>query len=222
MASSETLTTLRDRVELVLQDSSNLKWSSGQLDEAIEMALQRYNRSFPDEAIGTITLAAAGREISLATLTGWLGVRRVWWDYDSSDPEYPPNWRDFEVWPGAILYIRDSEEPQSGDVVRVWYTRPHTLDGLASATATTFPYDHEEIIITGAAALAAYARAIGRSEKVNVSSEVTARLQAWAKDKLAQFQAALRRLEAASAAQASGVAPGPALDRWDTEIDRWR
>jgi hypothetical protein len=222
MASSETLTTLRDRVELLLQDSGNAKWSTSQLDEAIEDALQRYSRSFPYETIGTVTLSAAGREIDISSLTGYLSVRRVWWDYDSSDPAYPPNWRDFELWPGDLLYIRDSEEPQASDVVRVWYTTPHTLEGLASKTATTFPYDHEEIIITGSAALAAYARAIGRSEKVNVDSVVPGKIMSWAQAKLEQFNAALAKLEAASAAQASGVAPGPALDRWDTEVDSWR
>jgi hypothetical protein len=222
MASAETLTTLRDRVELVLQDSTNLKWATADLDEAIEDALQRYTRATPLETIGIITLAAAGREISMATLTDLLDVRRVWWDYDAAAPGFPPRWRDFEVWPGNLLYIRDSEEPQIGDKVRVWYTQPHTLDTLAGATATTFPYDHEQIIIDGSAALAAYARAIGRSEKVNVDSAVAARLAAWAQAKLQQFDAALEKIEAASAARASGVAPGPVLDRWDAEVDDWR
>jgi hypothetical protein len=222
MASAETLTTLRDRVELFLQDPTNLKWSADQLDEAIEDALQRYSRVFPQEAIGTITLAAAGREITLATLTGWQSVRRVWWDYDAASPGYPPKWRDFEVWPGEILYIKDQEEPSIGDVVRVWYTKPHTLNLLAGATATTFPQDHEEIIITGSAALAAYGRTIGRSEKVNVDSQTAGKIQRWAQDNLAHFDAALHKLAAESAARASGIAPGPALDRWDTEADQWR
>ena len=38
--STETLATLRDRVESLLQDSTNAKWAAGDIDEAIEKALE--------------------------------------------------------------------------------------------------------------------------------------------------------------------------------------
>jgi hypothetical protein len=124
------LATLRDRVELALQDASNAIWSTDDIDEAIRLALGAYTKVNPHRRIDTITLTADGREIDISGLTALLRVERVWWDYDAADPRHPPRWRDFEVWPGDILYINDAGEPQSGDVVRVWHTTPQTLAGL--------------------------------------------------------------------------------------------
>ena len=62
-------TGMRARVQSRLQDASAARWSTDDVDEAIRTALQVYSRSNPYHAIGTIT-AVAGREQSLATLTG--------------------------------------------------------------------------------------------------------------------------------------------------------
>ena len=98
---------LRDRVESLLQDSGNTRWSTDDTDEAIRRALEVYSQYSPQHAIGTIALSAAGREIDISSLTGLVRVEKVWWDYDSTTPGYPPNWRQFEVWPRSILYIDD-------------------------------------------------------------------------------------------------------------------
>src|SRR3990170_3198650 len=60
--SALTLTTMTDRIETVLQDSSNLIWATGDITEAIRNALEQYSRHKPDHAITTKTLTAAGRE----------------------------------------------------------------------------------------------------------------------------------------------------------------
>jgi hypothetical protein len=187
-ASSETLATLRDRVELTLQDSSNLTWSADDVDEAIENALTQYSAKQPAHAIGTIELAAAGREISLSTLTGLLRVEKVWWDYDSETPGYPPNWRQFEVWPGAILYVDDDEQPASGDVVRVWYTKVHTLNGLNGASGTTVPAEDVSYLIDGAASICAEMRAMELTEQAVVDRDVVKRLMDWADEKRSNFR----------------------------------
>jgi hypothetical protein len=77
-ASGETLSTLRDRVELKLQDSGNSKWDSGDIDEAIEEALEQYSRRNPQQKITTLTLAADGREIDVSTITDLWRVEKVW------------------------------------------------------------------------------------------------------------------------------------------------
>lgn len=191
-ASAETLTTLRDRVETTLQDSGNAIWASGDIDEAIEQAIDMYSRSNPRRVIGTITLAAAGREISMATLTGLIAVERVWWDYDSSTPGYPPNWRNFRVWPGNILYVDDDEQPANTDVIRVWYTAMHTLNGLNAAGATTVPVDDLTFLLQGAAAIAARFRAVELAESATVDGQAQARLMDWAEAFYAQFEDGLR------------------------------
>ena len=184
---------LRDRVEARLQDSGNSRWSTDDTDEAIRTALEEYGQFQPYETVGTVALSADGREIDISSLTGLLRVERVWWDYDSSDPGYPPNWRQFEVWPGSILYIDDREEPSSGDTVRVWYTKMHTVKGLDGATATTVPEEDLGSIVTGAAYHAARARAIELSESLTVDRDVVDRLEAWADEQGKAWRYQIRR-----------------------------
>jgi hypothetical protein len=88
--SSETLTTLRDRVELHLQDSTNATWATGDIDEAIEKALEEYNKASPQTLIHNFTVSTAGREQDISGITGLLQVQAVWYPYTSGSLEYPP------------------------------------------------------------------------------------------------------------------------------------
>jgi len=211
-----TLAQLRDRVETLLQDTTNAIWSTDDLDEAIRQALALYDQVNPDEAIATITLTSGGREIDISSL-GYTTVERVWRDYDASNPAYPPNWRDFEVWPGDILFIKDDEEPSSGDTVRIWYTKPHTLNGLDGATSTTVPEHHESLIVTGAAAIAAHMRATENSEEATVDGWPHRRYMELAAQWADTFHTRLALIARENAARWSGIAPGPTLDRWEDE-----
>ena len=112
---------------------------------------------------------------------------RVWWDYDSSDPDHPPNWREFQVWPGDLLFIDDPEEPTTDDTVRVWYTLAHTLNGLDSATATTFRADHESVIAVGAAAFAALFRSQVITETVTADGWAPRNLRTWGETMMERF-----------------------------------
>ena len=184
---------LRDRVESLLQDSGNTRWSTDDTDEAIRRALEVYSQYSPQHAIGTIALSAAGREIDISSLTGLVRVEKVWWDYDSTTPGYPPNWRQFEVWPGSILYIDDRTEPASGETVRVWYTKMHTVKGLDSASATTVPEEDIPHLIAGACQFAAEARAVELSETLNVDRDVVKRLMEWADEQGKAFRYGIRK-----------------------------
>jgi hypothetical protein len=183
---------LRDRVESLLQDSGNTRWSTDDTDEAIRRALEVYSQHSPYHTIGTIALSAAGREIDLSSLTGLMRVEKVWWDYDSSSPGYPPNWRQFEVWPGSLLYIDDRSEPANGDTVRVWYTKMHTIKGLDSATSTTVPQEDIPHLVAGAAQFAAEARAVELSESLNADRDVVKRLMDWAEEQGKAFRYGIR------------------------------
>ena len=214
-ASSATLATLRDRVEVMLQDATNTTYATDDIDEAIRQALHAYQQIAPLTTLYTLTLAAAGREIDISTLTGYLEILRVWWDYDSTDPEHPPNWRNFEVWPGDLIWINDEEEPASGDKVRIWYTTAHTLKDLDSAAATTFPIDHESTLTIGAAGYAAHFRSQEITETVSADGWAPRNLRTWADTMLERFATELDKIAARLAATASGIAPSPPLDRWD-------
>lgn len=192
-------------------------YSQEDIDEAIRWALHRYNEINPDKTITTVTLSSTGREIDISTITDYHRIERVWWNYDSSDPRYPPRWRNFELWPGNILYINDPEEPTSGDVVRIWYTRLQTITGLDSASVTTIPTDHDTIIVIGASGYAAQER-IQDTE----APRRPTKLREWAEARRREFEQALGRLAKSKGIEGSGIAPGPVLDRWDTESDGWR
>jgi len=179
---------IRDRVESRLQDSGNVRWATDDTDEAIRTALAFYSRQNPARAITTKTVTAASREVDISAITGLIRVEKVWWDYDSTTPGYPPNWRQFSVWPGAILYIDDREQPAVGDVIRIWYTKAQTLNGLDSATATTIPIEDVDVIVTGGAHFAARARAIELAEQATVDKSVVDRLKEWAEEEGKAFR----------------------------------
>ncbi len=182
---------LRVRVQLLLQDT-NVRWSSDDVDEAIRLALEEYSDKQPYHAIATVTVTSASREVDISGIPGVLRVEKVWWDYDSGSPGYPPNWRQFEVWPGGILYIDDDDTPEPNDVMRIWYTSMHTVNGLDGATSTTVPVDDVPAIIHLAAAFAAQARAVELAETLTVDDDVVSRLTAWAEDQRKHARYAMR------------------------------
>lgn len=214
-----TLAELRDRVEAYLQDSTNATWSTDDIDEALRQALQEYTLVTPARTIATLTLAADGREVDISSLTTLIHVERAWWPYTSTAPEHPPNWCDFETWPGDILFIRDSNEPQTGDKVRLWYTYAHTLNGLDSATATTVPTEDDTLLVTGGAGFAARSRSIEISEVLTIDGWSPQRMREWGQLQLDNFRHGLSLLARRAATRHSGIAPTGSLDRWDA--GRW-
>jgi hypothetical protein len=187
------------------------------VDEAIRWALARYSEVNPEVVITTVTLSSAGREVDISSITDYEHVTRVWVDYDSSDPEYPPRWRDFEVWPGDILFVDDAQgEPDSGDVIRVWYTRKRTLTGLDGASATSLPDMDDTLVVVGAAGFVAQERVQEEDRR-----SVPRKLREWADARLAEFERGVEALARREAARHSGVAGMPALDRWDRGEGVW-
>jgi hypothetical protein len=191
-------------------------YAQNDIDEAIRWALHRYSQINPDTTITSITLTADGREVDISSITDYLQIERVWWDYDSSDPDHPPNWRDFELWPGNILFVKDSDEPSSGDVVRIWYNRLQAINGLDGASVTTLPTDDETLIVIGASGYCAQER-VQESE----GSRIPTRLREWADLRRKEFEANLKQLARRLGARESGIAPGPSLDRWDDQQSGW-
>lgn len=190
-----TLTELTDDVEADLKDVSNEVWSTTEISRAIARALREYNQVNPQLLITTKTLAADGWEIDISAITGYVSVTRVWFDYDASDPEHPPRYTDFEMWPGNILFIKDEDEPQNGDVLRIWYTKIQTINGLDGATATTVPLQDEEVIVLGATAYCALSEAVDSAGEVTVHPDDMTTFQKWGEARLNQFRSLLEALK---------------------------
>jgi hypothetical protein len=190
--STESLTTLRDRVELQLQDASNVKWSTADLDEAITKALEEYNRFSPRLTLANHTVTTAGRQQSIS-LTNAIRIWKVEWPYNAASRAYPPHWVQFEVYPGPLLWIDNPDEPEVGDVIRIWYLAPATLNGLASATATTIPVDDVTYILNGACFYAGRQRAMELAESVVTDRETVDNLLQWANEHGKTFRYGIRQ-----------------------------
>ncbi len=185
------LATLRDLVELDLDDSANDVWATADIDRAIKRALVQYSEVNPQQIVGTITLAADGREISLSTLTGLSRVVKVWYPYTSTDPEDPPSWVRWETWAGT-LYIASGAEPANGDKVRVYYHKLQTIDDLSGASATTVSIEDEEVIVLGAGAYAALQQGRSAVAAAGVSTETPEHWMRWGLNRMDAFYDALR------------------------------
>jgi len=192
------LADLRDLVEADLDDSGNAVWTTDEIDRAFTKALREYNLVNPQQIAGTITVAAASREVSITTLTGLTRIVRVWFPYTAASLEDPPQWRQWELW-GTTLYILDGDTPAISDVVRVYYHKPQTVDGLDAGAATTLPLVDEEVLVMGAGAYAALEKSRGSVGEARVSTDTPAHWLAWATGRLAEFKdqlQAIRRREA--------------------------
>src|SRR5436309_13301084 len=124
-----TLAQLEARVSARLVDATNAVFSLATIDEALRSALSDYTEACPLTSETYITTPAAGREIALSGVSGFLALTNVWWPFDPDTEVWPPNqvggWR---VWwddaqPLLILSSKTGSQPAASDNVRLWYTK---------------------------------------------------------------------------------------------------
>jgi hypothetical protein len=195
-----TLVQLEARVSARLVDAANSVFAVATIDEALRTALAEYSAVFPLTLDSSITLGAAGREISLTSLTGLINVLDVWWPYNSAVEAWPPNQvPGFHVWwnnavPFLLISSQSGAQPASGDKVRVWYTKQHTIQSLDGAGATSVMSLHETGLVTGAAGYAAASGMIDQIGTVRVDPSEVPGLREWSQDRLLEFRAWLAAL----------------------------
>jgi len=189
-----TLSTMTDAIEAMLKDSDNDYFSVAEIQDAIEWALAVYSYRVRQRKIGTIDDVDGQYEYSLSTLTGLEQVTRVWWPYDSSDPDYPPNWVQWYMIDDDTLFLDVDTEPDGTKVIRVFYTKAHTIKDLASATETTPDDVGCELLIVGAAGRVVLSQAREVIDAINVSSEVTGDWDSWGRARLKEFYEELDRI----------------------------
>lgn len=198
------LAAIVDLVEADLMDSSNLYWTSGQIEANIRRALYDYNRVAPQRAYKEMHTSADEREYSLETVTGLMDVLQVWYPYEDADPVYPPafaGWSLFDVASGATvvstlrLQIPTAPIGDDTDNFRLLYTLGHTIEDLDAATTTTLDAEGEHTVILGATAFAATQLAQSVIGTVTATRLSPAQYQAWAYDRHVAFQVTLHNLE---------------------------
>lgn len=220
-----TLAQYETRVLTFLMDTGVAVWTSATIQEALTLALDEYSGANPLAKETVITCPAAGREIALASLSDLQHVTAVWWPYDSSTEDWPPNlvhgfvvrWDDAQ--PVLMLQCDTGAQPQTDDEVRVYYTVPHTLQNLRSASTTTIPTIHESLLVLGAAGYACFARSVDLAETTSLAAVATPNLAALGSRYLKEYRRRLLEISL-SAHNLHGVSgpafgAGWALDQWD-------
>lgn len=217
-----TLAQLEARTAARLVDGANAVFSTATIDEGLRSALHDYTNAAPLTAETVITLPGAGREIALASISGLIHVTDVWWPYSTTSEEvWPPNrvrgfqlqWDDAQ--PLLVLTNLVGEQPQADDELRLWYTKPHTIQNLDSGAVTTIPLHHESALITGAAGYAALAENIDQIGGIHLDTTETAELRRWGSARLEEWTRFLTRLAAGAPAAGPAFGPGWQLDRYD-------
>ena len=219
-----TLAQIRDRVELMLQDTGNAIYAAALIDECLQQALDQFNYVSPQGKETVLTLPGDGREIALDSITGLTRVTEVWWPYDSdaADETWPPNRvKGFRLWwddarPVLFLDIVDQSQPQTDEEVRIWYTIPHTIENLASATITSLLPEHESLIVLGAAGHSAMARAVDLTETPGTDLYAIGLIGTWGQRKLREFNAELKKIQEGSVRFGPAWGEGWSLDKWDS------
>lgn len=214
------LTDLEAQVAALLQDTGAVAFSTAELDAAIRLALAEYSRIVPVETETVVTLTTTGHEIELtfAGLTGIAGVLEVWWPWYTTGSEvWPPNRvSGFRTWlDGSTLVLflssLDGSQPQTGDNLRLWWTKPHTVNTLDGATATTLTSEGKALVAMGAAGSAALSGALDRSEVLDRDT-----LRKWGSAMQSEFRSRLEKIRAETTrSKGEPFGSGWKLDKWD-------
>lgn len=222
------LATIRDRVEVMLQDTGNAIWDAAVIDEGINQALDQYSLVKPLHMETVITLPGDGHEIALSGIADLIGVLNVWWPYDSAATAetWPPNRvRGFRLWwddAQAVLFLEidDGAQPKLDDEVRVWYTKRQTIENFGTGDITSIQGEHESLIILGAAGHAAMSRTVDLIETAGTDLYQVGILGTWGQRKIREFETQIKALQRYEAWRGPSWGAGWALDKYDVRSGR--
>lgn len=184
------IATYRTRIALLLDDTTNARYTANQIDQALRTALEEFTLRQPVRRTYSVTADGLRRVVLPADFSALqiLGVEE--WNADPSIDKaiiYTAGFDD-EQW-----YIEFDEDtvPDSGTILTVKYTDYQTIDGLDSAAGTTIPIAMEEPLMMGAAGYAAQSRAVSRAESINLQPGVLSQLLKVAEHYLTKFKMAI-------------------------------
>ena len=126
------------------------KWTPTMLDTSLRQALAELNSLIVYE--GSFTVITAGNQhdlTTISTINSVLGVAYPWVDGDSFGDKVV-EWRFVGE---NIIYLHNTQ-PAVGELIRVRYTKLHTIQNLDSAASTTVPEGYRVMVGLLAAAFA--------------------------------------------------------------------
>jgi hypothetical protein len=178
------LTEMRARVREDLQDtdSENYRWTSDEVDGAIERVVDEYSLAAPIEQQTDIANTEGDTELDISSLSGLLKIESVEFPIGKS-PKYMQR---FEYWAGH-LYMEDKGD---GTDARVRWLKKHTL-----GESTTIPAEHEEIIVLGATGYLAMSASAYTVDRASIAGRyATINYKTWGKDRLDRYDKKLKAI----------------------------
>ena len=160
------MTTLSDirsalRTDLKDTDSANYRWTDGELDRHIAVALKELSRSMPVEQKTALATTAGSRQVSLASLGDVLVVQAV--EYPTG--RFPSAYQRFSLYDGVITLL--GEDVPDGSNCIVYFGAPQTLD----ASGCTLAAAYQDILTFGASAYALLAYAAYSLNRINTGGK---------------------------------------------------
>jgi hypothetical protein len=179
--------TARVREDLQDTDSQNYRWTTDEVEGAIQRAVFEYSLRAPIEQQTDITTTDGNTELDISGLSGLLQVVSVEFPIGQS-PKYMQH---FERYAGH-LYMEDEGD---GSKARARWLKVHTL----AAGSTTIPAEHEEIIVLGATGYLAMSAAAYTVDRATIAGHYgTINYKAWGNERLDRYDQKLREVAQAN------------------------
>ncbi len=190
---SDTLTQLVTKLQALLLGDSDT-FSTATCTAAIRQALKQLNLTVPQHAAETQDAVSEQYEYELedgSALTVIDVLLQGTDTYADFNTPLPYDWYFEDDRP----FIRLQTPQVDGSTLIIRYTKPYTINGLDSATASTMPALYDVVLLDGAAWIACLVRAAGRVETINMNADVTANFERMAQHFMTAFEAGMASLE---------------------------
>ncbi len=178
---NEALTQLRR--SLGDTDVVNAQWSSEDLEQHLQHALEALSLVLPRQIKSTLTTTAGSRDIDISSLQHRIGIEAV--EYPTGI--YPPAYVAYSTWGDTLTLLTDAA-PAGSESVAIYWRALHTID----PSGATLPSWAERLIVEGAAGYAALEWASHATNRINVGGDQTwEHYLEWGKQRLTAFHEAL-------------------------------
>lgn len=154
----------RVRTDLDDTNASNYRWTDAQLTRHIEKAVRLYSAVSPLQIVVDKPTTAGSRTIDLAAETDLIIVYHV--EYPIG--EYPPYLQQFSFFQDTLTI--EMAQLGDGSNARLYCGKLHAV----TASGSTIPPVHEEIICAGAEAFALVQKGVFATDRVSIGGQATA------------------------------------------------
>ena len=193
----------RTAVLALLDDPTNVRYTSAQVDQGLRQALQEYSLANPRAALYNVD-GNGNYRFELPADFQPIQITGVELHDATANPQCPILFYAYNQDSQWIMETKDTLV-KVGQSIDISYGAYHTIDGLDSGAGTTIPAEDEAALEMGAAGFAAIMRAVSRSESVNLQPDVTKALLDLSVAFLEAFHASIYHVRMAAFAEMPGL-----------------